>query len=88
MKVIKNNEDIKSYYGNPRYARLSDIDTSVGMVFYIKDEKQFDSFVNKFKTACQEQESFLGIEVDVPGDNLSDFESVGEEDEFETVNYK
>lgn len=88
VRVIKNNEDIKSYYGSPRYVRFCDIDTSVGMAFYIKDERQFDTFVNKFKTLCQDHDSFLGLEIDIPGEELSDFESVGEEDEFETVSYK
>ncbi len=68
--------------------KFSDIDTSLGMAFYIKDEKQFDTFMRKFKSICQEDGCFLGVEIDVPGEELSDFESVGEEDEFETVSYK
>lgn len=87
MKAIYSQDDIKSYYGEARYLKFSEIDSSVGMVFYIKDERQFSSFVTKFKAACRTHESFLGIELDAPKD-LSGFESVGEDEDFETVGNK
>jgi hypothetical protein len=57
------------------------------MVFYVKDEKQFNSFLHRFKNANRQFESFFGVEIDAPQD-LSDFESVDEEEDFETLGMK
>mmetsp|Transcript_16385 Transcript_16385/g.14078 ORF Transcript_16385/g.14078 Transcript_16385/m.14078 type:complete len:99 (-) Transcript_16385:154-450(-) len=78
-----------TYYSKHiRYLNIKDIDTSVAMSFFIRDQDHFRRFIKKFKEICKSEESFLGIEVCLPHEELEDFESVDEEDEFEMINYK
>ena len=67
---------------------MYDIDTSVGFGFWIKDHNYFKKFVQRFKIACQRKDSFLGIEVYAPEEDVGEFESVNGEDEFETIALK
>jgi len=85
-KVLK--ENLSSYHCQAaRYVNYSEIDTSIAMAFMIKDENNFKSFIKNFKRSCKENESFLGVDISPPREDLSDFESVGEDD-FEMISYK
>lgn len=85
-----------TYYASSiKHIGFTDIDTSVTLGFFIKDEKSFKAFVDRFRTSCASSESFLCIELDEPRENTTDVESVCEtyednqkakdEDEFERI---
>jgi Peptidase family C54 len=78
---------MKSYYcSDPKYVSFDDLDPSVALAFLIKDAKSFKSFIKRFRNSCS-QESFLGIEIDIPCEDLNDFESV-DDDDFELIDAK
>jgi cysteine protease ATG4 len=85
-KVLK--ENLSSYHCQAaRYVSYSEIDTSIALAFMIKDENHFKKFIKNFKESCKNNDSFLGVDISPPREDLSDFESVGE-DEFETISHK
>lgn len=81
MRSVDELEDnLHTYFTNTiRHINFNDIDTSVTFGFFIKDENSFKAFIDRFRNSCKKGESFLGIELDVPQENTTDFESVCDE---------
>lgn len=65
-----------------RYINYHDIDTSVAINFLIRDRQHFQEFIERFRKSCKHPDSFLGVEVAAPRDDVSDFESVEDDDDF------
>jgi hypothetical protein len=81
-------EKMGTYFcDNIRYLNFNEIDTSVGLCFLIKDENDFHQFIMNFKTLAKKDYSFLGVEINMPAENINDVESV-DSDDFEKFHQK
>lgn len=83
-------ENLGTYFCNSiKLTSFNDIDTSVGFGFFIRNEEEFASFLERFKVSCAKKESFLGIELHPPQDDIVQIENVDEEEgEFEMISLK